>query len=50
VTPLGRPETDTLTLPVNPYSSVMKSNPLKVVPCPIEMVEDPATFTVKVGT
>ena len=49
VTPLGRPETDTLTFPVNPYSSVMESAPLQVMPCPNETV-DADTFTVKVGT
>ena len=34
VTPLGRLETDIVTLPVNPYCGVMSTYVLTEVPCP----------------
>ena len=35
VTPAGRPETESVTLPVKPYSGLMLTNEVPEVPCPI---------------
>ena len=46
-TPLGKPETASVTLPVKPYSGLMKMEELPELPCPISI--EPNAESEKVG-